>query len=46
MVKDWKRDLANILVRLGLVPSDFTGQVEVNMNEGGITIVKRLQTLK
>ena len=36
---NWKKELAQELVRLGIIPEQYGGKVEINMNTGGITQV-------
>lgn len=46
MAKDWKRLLVEVLKKLAIIKSDFTGKIELHMNEGGITCVNKTETLR
>lgn len=41
-----KKLLAEILVKLGLIPADFTGELTIGLNSGGVSFVRKSETLK
>ncbi len=44
--EDWKRRLAELLREHPDIGNDFTGKVEINMNQGGITRIFANKELK
>ncbi len=44
--EDWKRRLAELLREHPDIGDDFTGKVEINMNQGGITRIFANKELK
>ena len=43
---DWKKKLAAFMKELGVIPTNFGGKMEIDWNDGGITVVKLPVTLK
>ena len=43
---EWKKKLVIALKELGIIKDDFTGQIVINLNQAGITDIKRTETLK
>jgi len=44
--EDWKKILIEVLTKLAIIKPDFTGKVELNINEGGITCVNKTESLR
>jgi hypothetical protein len=44
-ISDWKKMLADILKRLGLIKDEFSGKIEIEMNDGGVRNAKRTEHL-
>lgn len=42
---NWKIELIDILKRIGIIHSGFTGQIILNLNEGGITDLERKERI-
>ena len=43
---DWKKILAEMLKKIGLIKEDFTGKVTINLNQGGVVDVEKAERLK
>ena len=43
---NWKRELSEILNKLGFVDEKFVGRIVININQGGITDVEKVQRMK
>lgn len=44
---DLKKILAKLLVDIGIIKADgFTGQIIINLNQGGITMIQRAETIR
>lgn len=43
--KEWKKILADFLKKLKIIREDFTGKIEVDLNQGGIGSIKRIENL-
>ena len=46
MTIEWKKILAEILVKLGLLPEKFTGKIEIELAEGGVRYLEKRERLK
>lgn len=46
MEADWKKVLAEVLKRLGLIPENWTGEITIGMTNGGVTFVRKSETIK
>jgi hypothetical protein len=46
MTIEWKKILAEILVKLGLLPEKFTGKIEIEFAEGGVRYLEKRERLK
>ena len=42
----WKKILAEMLKKIGLIREDFTGKVTINLNQGGVVDVEKAERLK
>lgn len=43
--KEWKKILAEFLKKLKVIRDDFTGKVEIDLNQGGIGSISRTEKL-
>lgn len=46
MVEGWKKCLVEVLLRLKILRPDFTGKIIINLNQGGITDIDRVDKIK
>jgi hypothetical protein len=46
MPDTWKQQLAEVLMLLKLTDKGFTGKIIINVSQGGVTSVQRLENLK
>lgn len=44
--KDKKKLLIMVLVKLGLIPEGWTGEINIGINEGGIRFIRKSETMK
>ena len=46
-VKEWKLALAVTLLRLGLIPdSNYSGKVNISLQDGGVKHIEKVEVLK
>jgi hypothetical protein len=43
---NWKRLLSEALRKLEIIPDDWTGEITIGMQNGGIIFVRKSETLK
>ena len=43
---DWKAQLFQVLLATGLIQEDYSGRVVINLNQGGITEVEKVEKLE
>lgn len=43
---DWKEELQQVLQAAGLVDDDYTGRIVINLNQGGVTDVEKIQKIE
>ena len=41
----WKEELAGVLARLGLIDGAYSGKVVINLNQGGVTEVEKVEII-
>jgi hypothetical protein len=41
--KQWESELARVLCELGLIGAGYSGKVVINLNQGGITEVEKIE---
>lgn len=46
MAESWKQQLATLLMALKITDKEFTGQLVINVSQGGVTDVQRVERLK
>ena len=44
--KEWKRLIIEILVKLKIIDAGFTGRIILNINQGGLSDIERVERLK
>lgn len=42
----WKKELSDVLVRLGLAAQTFTGKLTINVNSGAVCDLERAERVK
>lgn len=42
----WKKYLSDILKKLNIIDEKFVGRIVININQGGITDVEKVQRMK
>lgn len=43
--KEWKKILAEFMKKIKVIRDDFTGKIEIDLNQGGIGSIKRTENL-
>ena len=44
--KEWKRFLRDLLVKLGFISEEFTGQLKIDVSKGGVRGVEKTEYIK
>jgi hypothetical protein len=42
----WKRELSEILKKHGLIGENFTGEISINISQGGVSNLKKIEYYK
>lgn len=42
----WKKELSEILKKHGLIGEDFTGEISINISQGGVSNLKKIEYYK
>ena len=46
MESNWKQILSDILKKIGIIPRDFTGKISINLTQGSVGDVEKIERLK
>ena len=44
--ESWKSELCRVLCEIGLIDDAYSGRVVINLNQGGVTEVERVQKIE